>query len=68
MTSLHAVFCDGERRPVAVVRGDVPRDEPEAVRRLVWQATSRLFPDDYPETYGLRVLGGRVSVGGSFGF
>lgn len=67
-TRLQAVFCDGADRPVAAVGGAAPRGEPEAVRRLVWQATSLLFPDDYPETYGVNILGGRVSVGGSVGF
>lgn len=65
---LLAVFCDG-RRPVAEVTalpaGAAAADE----ARLVWRTTARLFPDDYPSTYGWRLFEGlRIGLGGSFGF
>lgn len=66
---LDAVLCDGDR-PVASVRGTAAGPNAADTQRLVWRTTGQLFPDDYPETYGLNLFGSRVrvGVGGSFGF
>lgn len=63
---LVAAWCDGSE-PVARVRAAGGGDR-VARERLVWRATSRLFPDDYADSYGLSLFGLRVTVGGSFGF
>ena len=70
--SLHrltAVLCDGSR-PVASVDAIAAGPTASDTERLVWRTTARLFPDDYPDTYGLNLFGSRlrVGVGGSFGF
>jgi hypothetical protein len=65
---LRAVFCDGGI-PVAEVTGAAPPTR-DAAERLVWRSTARLFPDDYPERYGLNLFGDRLrfGLGGSYGF
>ncbi len=64
---LAAVFCRGAE-PIAEVQGMAAGTDTRAIERLIWQSTGRLFPDDYPETYGLNLFGWRVTLGGSFGF
>lgn len=66
---LDAVWCDGDR-PVASVSGTAAGGGPADTERLVWHTTGQLFPDDYPDTYGLNLFGSRlrVGIGGSFGF
>jgi hypothetical protein len=64
---LAAVFCSGDE-PVGEVQGTAAGTDTRAIERLVWQSTSRLFPDDYADTYGLNLFGWRVTLGGSFGF
>ncbi|HMR32771.1 MAG TPA: hypothetical protein PKA13_01830 [Geminicoccaceae bacterium] len=66
---LAAVLCDGGR-PVVSVAGTAAGPRAGDTERLVWRTTGQLFPDDYPETYGLNLFGSRlrVGVGGSFGF
>jgi len=63
---LLAAWCDGER-PVARLRLAGLRDRVER-ERAVWRAVDRLFPDDYPETYGWNLFGLRVTIGASLGF
>lgn len=66
-TRLQAVFCDGGTY-LADASGTATGRDPDAMRRLVWRTTARLFPDDYPDTYGFDLFGNRVGIGGSFGF
>ncbi|HEX6012328.1 MAG TPA: hypothetical protein VFY87_11110 [Geminicoccaceae bacterium] len=66
---LQAVFCDGGAAvadATAVAEGRTRAD----AERLIWRTTGRLFPDDYPETYGFDLFGRRVGVGvgGTFGY
>ncbi len=66
---LQAVLCEGGRS-VASVSGSAAGPDAADTERLVWRTTGQLFPDDYPETYGLNLFPSwlRVGVGGSFGF
>lgn len=66
---LAAAFCDGAT-PVAALAATAAGAEQEAVERLVWRTTDRLFPDDYESRYGWRLFGERVRFGlsGSYGF
>lgn len=64
---LTAAWCDGEE-PVALIAGYTGRVGGPALERLIWQATRRLFEDDYAQTYGIDVLGVKVRLGGSVGF
>lgn len=66
-TRLQAVFCDGGAL-VADATAATPGRDAAAVARLIWRATGRLFPDDYPDTYGFGLLGNRVGVGGAGGY
>ncbi len=50
---LAAAFCEGTTR-IAEVAGPSGGATAEDARRLVWRATSQLFPDDWNRTYGLR--------------
>lgn len=66
-----AVFCEGERvLGAARTRGEVDGPADRRLERLLWRTAGELFPDDYGETYGLRLLPDwlGVGVGGSFGF
>jgi hypothetical protein len=67
-TRLRAILCEG-RSPVAEVSGEADRSRDE-IERLIWRGTSRLFPDDYRDTFGFDLFGGklRLGLGGSFGF
>lgn len=60
-----AAFCDGER--AVALAGAEPGGDPE---RLIWRLVGRLVPDDWPETYGFNIFGGRfgIGAGGTFGF
>lgn len=62
---LLAVFCEGTFA-VAEVRGEAAPD-PASQERLIWRSTNRLFPDDYPETYGFDLFGWRIGLGASVG-
>lgn len=55
--TLLAVYCSDEL-PVAAVDGTATAADARSVERLVWQATGRLFPDDWGQNYGLRNLFG----------
>ena len=50
---LVAVFCDG-RTFIADATGSTTGVTAADVDRLVWRTVSILFPDNYPETYGIR--------------
>jgi len=66
-----AVFCEAERvLGAARTEGEVDGPADRGVKRLLWRAAGRLFPDDYAETYGLRLLPEwlGLGVGGSIGF
>lgn len=66
-----AVFCEGERvLGAARTQGEVDGPADRRLERLLWRTAGELFPDDYGETYGLRLLPDwlGVGVGGSFGF
>lgn len=65
---LLAVFCDGSRA-VAEVNATASGPALTDTQRMIWRATSRLFPDDWENSYGLGLfdrLG--ISLGGSSGF
>ena len=64
---LLAAWCEGAQ-PVAEVAGITADGSGAAAGRLVWQATQRLFPDDYADRYGFSVLGWRIRLGGSASF
>jgi hypothetical protein len=66
---LQAVFCEGGAAIADATAAAEGRTRADA-RRLVWRTTGRLFPDDYPETYGFDLFGRRVGVGvgGTFGY
>jgi len=52
-TRLQAIFCDGGTfiaDSTASAAGATAAD----IDRLVWRAVGTLFPDDYPESYGIR--------------
>ena len=50
---LVAVFCDG-RTFIADATGSTAGVTAADVDRLVWRTVGILFPDNYPETYGIR--------------
>ena len=50
---LLAIFCDGGTF-IADATGSTPGTTAADVDRLVWRTVGRLFPDDFPETYGIR--------------
>lgn len=50
---LVAVFCDG-RTFIADATGSTSGVTAADVDRLVWRTVGVLFPDNYPETYGIR--------------
>ena len=62
---VRAAFCDGER--VVAMAGTDPEGDPE---RMIWRLTDRLVPDDWPDTDGFGLLGGRfgIGAGATFGF
>lgn len=67
---LIAAFCDRES-PINTARaeGTVSGPSDQRLKRLLWQTGGILFPDDYPQTYGVDLIPGiDLSVGGSFGF
>jgi hypothetical protein len=67
--ALTAALCDGDAA-VAGIRGRAAGPTVADTERLIWRSTARLFPDDYPETYGFNLFGSRIRLGlfGSFGF
>lgn len=65
-TRLRAVFCNGGAF-VADTVGTTTGDAAE-LERLVWRSTTRLFPDDYAETYGFNLFGYRLGLHGTLGF
>jgi hypothetical protein len=67
--ALAAVLCQGGFA-VAMVQGRAAGPDLADTERLIWRSTARLFPDDYPETYGFNLFGTRLSIGlgASFGF
>jgi hypothetical protein len=66
---LQAVFCEGGAAIADATAATEGRTRVDA-ERLVWRTTGRLFPDDYPETYGFDLFGHRVGIGvaGTFGY
>lgn len=50
---LVAVFCDG-RTFIADATGSASGTTAADVDRLIWRTVGALFPDNYPETYGIR--------------
>lgn len=63
---LVAAWCEGER---AVARVEVEAAAERVEReRAIWRATARLFPDPYPESYGLELFGLRITFGASLAF
>ena len=50
---LVAVFCDG-RTFVADATGSTSGATAADIDRLIWRTVGALFPDNYPETYGIR--------------
>jgi hypothetical protein len=63
---LTAAWCAGGR-PLAIVHGTAADAGRAGLERLVWQATGRLFEDDYAESYGLDLFGLKVRFGAAVG-
>ena len=63
---LQAIFCDGSTFVADATSATEGRTLAD-LDRLVWRTTGRLFPDDWPETYGFDLFGHRVSLGASIG-
>jgi hypothetical protein len=64
---LRAVFCNGGGY-VADAEATASGRTRGEVERLIWRTTGALFPDDYPDSYGVDLFGHRVGFSGSFGF
>lgn len=64
---LLAAWCEGAFA-VAETLGSAADGSAPAVRRLVWESTRRLFPDDYAERYGFNLFGWRVRLGAAASF
>jgi hypothetical protein len=65
-----AAFCEGAE-PIGLARAEdaVAGPGDRRFQRLLWRPAGALFPDDYAETYGFRLLPGiDFGLGGSFGF
>jgi hypothetical protein len=65
-----AAFCQGDQ-PIGMTRAEdaVAGPGDRRFQRLLWRTAGALFPDDYAETYGFRLLPGiDFGLGGSFGF
>jgi hypothetical protein len=68
--SVIAVFCK-DAEPIGMARAEdiVAGPGDRRFQRLLWRTAGALFPDDYAETYGFRLLPGiDFGLGGSFGF
>lgn len=50
---LRAVFCDGGVF-IADTTGSTTGTNATDVDRLIWRTVGALFPDDYPQSYGIR--------------
>ena len=68
--TLLAAFCDGERLiNSARAEGDVDGPTDQRLKRLFWQTSGVLFPDNYRNEYGIDIIPGlNIGLGGSFGF
>jgi hypothetical protein len=64
---LQAVFCAGGAALADATATTEGRTRADA-ERLIWRTTGRLFPDDYPDTYGFDLFGRRAGVGGTSGY
>jgi hypothetical protein len=66
---LQAVFCESGAAVADATAATDGRTRADA-ERLIWRTTGRLFPDDYPETYGFDLFGRRagIGLGGTFGY
>jgi hypothetical protein len=60
---LHAVFCN-DGTYLADAAGTTADRSRAGVERLIWRTTGRLFPDDYPESYGFDLFGYRIGFSG----
>ncbi|MEZ5834334.1 MAG: hypothetical protein R3D03_01185 [Geminicoccaceae bacterium] len=58
-------LCHGERSVAVVASGP---DAGPVTERELWQASARLFPDDYVDSYGFGWFGDRISLGVGMGF
>ncbi len=67
---LLAGFCDGERLlNSARADGDVDGPTDQRLKRMLWQTSGVLFPDNYRNEYGVDLIPGlNIGLGGSFGF
>ena len=63
---LDGVFCEGGSF-VAAADASAPSRSPAEMQRLIWRVASRIFPDDYQDSYGFNLFGNRVDVDGSLG-
>ncbi len=63
LRSISFAFCEADR-PIAAVRAPAEGD----LLRLYERLARTLFPDLYPERYGLRLGPFPITIGGSFGF
>lgn len=65
-----AAFCDGEQLiNGARAEGDIDGPTDQRLKRLFWQTSGVLFPDNYRNEYGIDLIPGlNIGLGGSFGF
>lgn len=65
-----AAFCrGGQALRVVRDRAAVASPNDRSFQRLLWRTAGSLFPDDYPERFGVDLFPGvDLGVGGSFGF
>ena len=67
---LLAAFCDGDQLiNGARAEGAVAGPTDQRLKRMLWQTSGVLFPDNYRNEYGVNLIPGlNVGFGGSFGF
>jgi len=68
--TLIAAFCDGENLiNGARAEGEVHGPTDQRLKRMLWQTSGVLFPDNYQNEYGINLFPGfNLGFGGSFGF
>ena len=65
-----AAFCEGDRLVnSARAEGEVDGPTDQRLKRMFWQTSGVLFPDNYRNEYGINIIPGlNIGLGGSFGF
>jgi hypothetical protein len=65
-----AAFCDGgDLINGARAESEVDGPTDQRLKRMLWQTSGVLFPDNYRNEYGIDIIPGlNIGLGGSFGF